>query len=270
MAEVDTAQKQLLRQELTARFGTLRALTEVPEGPQEAVLGELMRADPLRVGWLVAPSGRGLGFALFGRGSGFAEAVGGQVRQQLGDKAATMFHQLALGRADAGVDFEMILGEPGWLRAGIRLDDYEELRSLLEALDVPADHRDWVLRHGEVRGASPYWMQVMQAPPEPRRLLVASRLPGRWSYKPAPEHVGDRAVLVEETLGDTSRQWLRRPGLADRQLVEWLHARGFDRDEPRRVGEVHGVLDVHGPDTMAWEHGRLADTLVHVYEQPFA
>ena len=136
-----------------AHLAMVRHLTQVPEGPEDQVLAALVRGGAEKVGLMCRPSGRCLGVAVQGRGAALTEAISRQLGALLDDRAVSQFRALAHFNGHVDLEFELLLGEPSWVRAGIRREDGEAIDAVLAGEGVPEAERARVLG-GRPRGVA--------------------------------------------------------------------------------------------------------------------
>ncbi len=239
-----------------AQLALLRPLTALPEGPLPDVLGALAEGEASGLGLLISPRGKALGVAASGAGMPLGRAMVQQVRTLLNQELAALLGTMAHYNDFQGLELEILLGQPSWLSAGIRIQDGHAVRVLLEEEQVPREEIDRLLRdvdRGQGRIASLHLTAVVGQGPG---LSLTVGLGPEAAALPKQGLSGLQGeVLLRRAVGRPETAWIRRPGLQDDALLRWQLEQGIAGDAAGRMGAVHGILGVDGPTSMVWPLG---------------
>ena len=268
----DDRYDEYLADRVLSSFELLFKLTDFggwPADEQEQQLRDIVTSGPDSISFIAAPTGKALGYRVQGDDAedAFTSELLAQAEHMLGPNAEMVLSELFGGLDERTVELEYVFGIPSWYRIGVSIDSFAELTQLLDMMGTPPEAQERAVRFGDVEGARPDAFYI----------FITGQ--SQWTYMPttrlqAPPSVfddnlvGDGSLVVDQTIRDYDRTWLRRPGLDDRDLIDWQDARGFGGDDAGTVGEIQGSLGYEGPDWMAWEEGNIQDSLVYVYEDP--
>ncbi len=245
------------RARVLAHLAMVRHLTHVPEGPEDQVLAALVRGGAEKVGLMCRPSGRCLGVAVQGRGAALTEAISRQLGALLDDRAASQFRALAHFNGHVDLEFELLLGEPSWVRAGIRREDGEALDVVLAGEGVPDAERARVLA-GRPRGVA-----LVASVERGYGLLVS----GLHDAVPSGlEGLVEGPAVVEHVAGWPDVAWVRQPGVSGTELVDLGLRYDPGPEMARRLGALHGALETERPRWMA--RAAHTDDVVLLYDVP--
>lgn len=254
-----------------ARQQMLRALTPLKPGPLERVLAEMVGAGAQEVGHLFSPRGTALGVWAEGSGDAFSARLVQVVEAQLDAGAAATVRAL-VATGEPPYRLSMVLGEPGFLRAGAAFTDPERIKGALEMEGVSEAEMERLFAGVEAGTAHPARLGFLYRHPQGGSLVLTTGLheaPADLQREgledlEAPDP-GD--IHLHRLVGSPEVLWVERPGLKDRALVDWQVEQGLGREEARRAGEAHGVLAVDGPQRILWRQGSLLKSLVYRYPE---
>ncbi len=262
MTQPDTLDLNPLTQ---SRFQMLRSTTVLPEQPLTGMLERLLPAGG-SVGWLVSPQGKMLGFTVSGSGQAFGEALAAEIKRLVTPEASKLFLTLAHFNGWKDLRYETVLGQTGWIRAGVRGLDATRIQVVLSEERVPVDEIARALTDPVARGAQALGVDVIS---DGKRDGLA--IPVSLSALPEglddPTRVtGASRLVIERVVGWPDTTTIRRSGLSGLGLIDWQVAQGIAGDAAKRVGTVHGVLDTDSPSEILWQAGRFSESLVYGYD----
>lgn len=256
MSTAETVQRTMVSQ---ARLDLLRNETPLPEGPLGATQRALLATPGAHVGYAISPRGRALGLVASGEGEALTSTVSQILTDLTDDRTARMFRTLATLQGHEGLRLEIVLGAPSHARAGVRGIDALRARVVLDEEGFPVSERDRLLGTGDVVG-----LDVVSDGLHPSTLAVVTA-----ETAPDPALAGAGRVQVTRYAGQADLRTVRRSGLEDRALIDWVVAHGAGgSDAARRLGGVHGTMEARGPVEIGWRLGALADSVVFYYRPP--
>lgn len=242
-----------------ARLDLLRNQTPLPPGPFAEIQDQLLRTEGAHIGYAISPRGRALGIVATGSGEALTQTVSEILTKLTDARTARIFRTLATLQGDEGLRLEVVLGVPSHVRAGVRGIDDLRARVVLDEEGFPVSERDRLLGAGRVVG-----VDLVSDGEHASTLAVICDEP-----TDGPGLDGARRVQVSRYAGQAQLRTLRRTGLEDRALIDWVVAQGAGGgDAARRLGGVHGTMETRGPDEIGWTEGALAETVVFYYRAP--
>lgn len=238
------------------RLELLRSETPLPPGPFADLQAALLATPGAHLGYAFSPRGRALGLVATGSGEALTATVSGILKKLTDARAASMFRALATLQGHEIIRLEVVLGAPSHIRAGVRGFDDVRARVVLDEEGFPVSERDRLLGTGGVVG-----MDVISDGVAPPTLGVVAREAAKGEGLD-----GARAIEVTRIAGAPSTHLIRRTGLRDRALIEWMVGSGAGGVEAaRKLGPVHGSLGLQGPDEIGWTAGALSDSVLFYY-----
>jgi hypothetical protein len=256
ISTADVVQRTMVSQ---ARLDLLRNETRLPPGPFAEVQDRLLRTPGAHLGYAISPRGRALGLVATGSGEALADTVSAILTELTDARTAKMFRTLANLQGHNGLHLEIVLGAPSHVRAGVRDIDDLRARVVLDEEGFPVSERGRLLGQGKVVG-----LDVVSDGVHASTLVVVSE-----EEVDGPGLTGAHRVHVSRYAGQPHLLTVRRTGLEDRALIDWIVAVGASGDgAARRLGGVHGTMEARGPDEIGWTQGALADSIVFYYRAP--
>lgn len=258
MSDLDPARE-------AARLDRLRALTPLPEGPLPAALAAALAAGAASVGYAVEPAGRALGVVVTGTGPDFGEALAAQVEALLDRRAAAIVRGLAAVGGHRALRLELVLGQPAWLRVGVRGITPAQAEVVLRT----EGHGAQVARMLHVEGRTGRLEGLDLAANEAGAVaLVAAHRLAPDALDPA--EVDARRVALSRASDPTWPDERRRGGgLSGRALFDWLDRHGGLRaGAGERLGAVQAELEAAEPTELRWTDQDPAGSRVLLYRAP--
>mgnify|MGYP000930948872 CR=1 FL=1 len=243
------------------RLGRLLALTPVPAGPLPGLLAPLLAAGAASLGYAIEPAGRAFGVLATGQGPAFAACLEGIVGELLDPKAAGSMHALASVCPGGTLRLEVVLGEPSWLRAGVRGIDAGSAREILR-LEGFATQLDRALK--SEGGSELLGLDLHSDGRSPWAVAAVHRLAPAPT---APAQASATRLIGTRFLGAPLPDELRRGGgLEGRALFDWLAENGGLRaGMGERLGVVQAELGAEQPDELRWIPGQEERSRVLLY-----
>lgn len=256
MEDLDMMQRTTVAQ---ARFDLLRNETALPPGPFPQLIPSLVAAPGVHLGYAVSPRGRALGVVATGSGTEMTGTVSRILTELTDARTARMFRTLAALQGHDNLRLEVVLGEPSHIRAGVRGFDDVRARVVLDEEGFPVSERDRLLGRGGVVG-----MDVVSDGRQPSTLATIAEADAVGAGL-----VGARRMLESRYAGEPDLRTVRRAGLVDRSLIDWLIEHGAGGSgAPGRLGAVHSILETPGPEEMGWTAGAISRSAVFYYRSP--
>ena len=239
-----------------ARLELLRRETPLPPGPLPDIQAALLATPGTHLGYAFSPRCSAIGLVATGSGAALTSTVSAILTKLSTARAADMFRALATLQGHEVIRFELVLGTPSHIRAGVRGMEDVRARVVLDEEDFPASERDRLLGTGGVVG-----MDVIADGGGPPALGVVTREPIHGEGLE-----GARVVELTRVAGMARRNLIRRNGFSGRVLTEWMVVHDIGGEQAAlRLGPVHHGLEQPGPAEIAWSAGALADTLLFYY-----
>lgn len=279
-AAKDTKRPAVDESEMAVRINHVQAAVKMIEGggavpmkkkpPLEEWAARLVRAGAYEVGYLIAPDGMRFGLGARGGGETFGRAVAERIGAMLDPNVRKQVLTLARYNDWKGIYFEILFGQPMWLRAGVEGVSETKVRVALEEMKVPAAEIERLLAPAAGDGK----VEAIGMVADPARgasVGVSVRAAGSAEGIEADKDaLGDTVPVVERVADWKDETFVRRPGLINLDLIDWQTRQGFSAEAARRMGAVHASLDLDGPAVISWQAGLLHDTVVYHYTEKTA
>jgi hypothetical protein len=270
-AEIDEAElrKRVSQAESRLEFMRSRQTVEMKKRPKFVEMAKvLIKAGADHIGYLMSPDGKRFGLTAHGSGKRFgrtvAELVGATVNKQAGKKVLTM-----AGFNDwGGVYYSMQFGTDPIARAGVEGLSRTQIEVALEEEGVPAAEIERLLAPA-AGGGKVMGMGLIIDPHRDIAYSVATMPGGDVAALGIDKKaVAGAPVIVERMVGFKELTLVHRPGLEGQALAEWQAQHGgFGGKAAKRLASIHVSLGTEKPQSITWEAGKLADTVVYNYAE---
>lgn len=264
-------QKRVSQAESRLEFMRSRQTIEMKKRPKFVEMAKvLLKGGADHIGYLMSPDGKRFGLTANGSGKKFgrmvAELIGATINKQAGKKVLTLASFSDWGR----VHFFMQFGTAPIARAGVEGLSRTQIEVALEEEGVPAAEIERLL--APAAGGKVMGMGLIIDPRRDIAFSVATRPGGDVAALGIKKQaVAGAPVIVERMVGFKDLTLVQRPGLEGQALAKWQAEHGgFGNKAAERIAAIHASLGTETPQSITWEAGKLADTVVYNYAEKTA
>ncbi len=272
--ELDEAEllKRVSQAESRLEFMRSRQTVEMKKRPKFVEMAKvLIKAGADHIGYLMSPDGKRFGLTAHGSGKQFgrtvAELVGATVNKKAGKKVLTLGHFNDWG----GAYFSMQFGADPIARAGVDGLTRTKIEVALEEEGVPPAEIERLLAPA-AGGGKVMGMGLIIDPHRDIAYSVATMPGGDVAALGIDKKaVAGAPVVIERMIGFKDLNLVHRPGLEGEALIKWQAEHGgFGGKAAKRLGAIHAMLGTEKPQSITWEAGKLAETVVYNYAEKTA